>query len=334
MDAATNIPGNWQQFLRMDANKTELFAFLANHISCLSIDKQVITTNGTDVLCIRTRDTSRLTPCDHEEADTRMILHLADAVSEGFRTFILRTVDSDVVVLAVAAASKLDVRELWVAFGTGKKFRYIPAHEIALSLGPNKSQSLPIFHAFTGCDTVSSFHTRGKKTAWETWKAFEEVTATFLSLSDGPSEITEDQVTMLERFTILLYHRTSSKVHIDEARQELFTVKGWAMDAIPPTKAALVQHIRRAIYQDGHCWGKMLQATIGMPSAGDWGWVDPSNWRTKWTTLPEASAATRELIRCGCKKGCTGHCKCKKAALKCTALCMCGGEHCDVGQDN
>ena len=47
-------------------------------------------------------------------------------------------------------------------------------------------------------------------------EAFEEVTATFLALSCGPTGITEDEVTMLERFTILLYNRTSSKVHIDE----------------------------------------------------------------------------------------------------------------------
>ena len=216
----------------------------------------------------------------------------------------------------------------------GKNFRYIPAHEIASSLGLDKFQALPVFHAYTGCDTVSSFKTRGKKTAWETWKAFEEVTATFLALSCGPTGITEDQVTMLQCFTILLYNHTSSKVHIDEARKELFTIKGWAMDAIPPTRATLVQHIRRAVYQGGHCWGKMLQAAIGMPSVGDWVWVDPNNWRPRWTTLPEASAATRELTRCGCKKGCTGHRKCKNAALQCTALCLCGSEHCDVGQDN
>ena len=37
--------------------------------------------------------------------------------------------------------------------------------------------------------------------------------------------------------------------------------------------------------------------------------------------LPEASTASRELIHYGYKKTCTGHCKCKKAALKCTALC-------------
>ena len=85
----------------------------------------MITTNGTDVLCIPSRDSSRLAPCDHEEADTRLILHLADAVNEGFCTILLCTVDSDIVILAVAAASKLDVQELWVAFGTGKNFRYM-----------------------------------------------------------------------------------------------------------------------------------------------------------------------------------------------------------------
>ena len=53
VDAATSIPHNWQQVLQIDANKTELFAFLVNHTSHLKTDKQVITTNGTDILCIR-----------------------------------------------------------------------------------------------------------------------------------------------------------------------------------------------------------------------------------------------------------------------------------------
>ena len=30
------------------------------------------------------------------------------------------------------------------------------------------------------------------------------------------------------------------------------------MDAIPPTKAALVLRIKRGIFQGGHCWDKML----------------------------------------------------------------------------
>ena len=46
--------------------------------------------------------------------------------------------------------------ELWIAFGTGKHFRYIPCHELAGQLGEN-ALVLPIFHALTGCDTVSFF---------------------------------------------------------------------------------------------------------------------------------------------------------------------------------
>ena len=41
---------------------------------------------------------------------------------------------------------------------------------MAQALGPDKCRGLPAFHAFTGCDTVSSFGGRSKKTAWETWK--------------------------------------------------------------------------------------------------------------------------------------------------------------------
>ena len=122
-------------------------------------------------------------------------------------------------------------------------------------------------------------------------EGFEEVTPIFLALSTGPTEVTCDHVALIERFTILLYNHTSSKVNIDEACQKLFTMKSRAMDAIPPTRAALLQHIKRAVYQGGHCWGKTLQGTIGMPPPGDSAhktgdYVDH---------LPEASTASREL---------------------------------------
>ena len=55
--------------------------------------------------------------------------------------------------------------ELWLAFETGKYFRYIAAHKTANRLGPEKSLALPMFHALTGCNTVYSFVGHGKKTA-------------------------------------------------------------------------------------------------------------------------------------------------------------------------
>lgn len=55
----------------------------------------------------------------------------------------IRTVDSDVLVLAIAAVQHLRIKELWVAFATGKNIRYLPAHEMATALGPEKSRPLP-----------------------------------------------------------------------------------------------------------------------------------------------------------------------------------------------
>ena len=81
-------------------------------------------------------------------------MHAADAVEKGYRKIVIRTVDTDVLVLATAAYNHLHSQdgtvELWVAFGSGTHLRYIAAHEIAISLGEDRSLSLPFFHAFTG----------------------------------------------------------------------------------------------------------------------------------------------------------------------------------------
>ena len=76
---------------------------------------------------------------------------------------IFRTVDTDVVALAVKAAAELPLQHLRVAFGSGLTFRYIPVHDIASLLGPSTSKCVPLFHAMTVCDTVSSYHNIGKK---------------------------------------------------------------------------------------------------------------------------------------------------------------------------
>jgi len=269
------------------------------------------------------------TDVGHEEADTRIFVHMADAVKEGLRSILIRTVDTDVVVLAIAAVARLQtVTELWIAFGTGTNFRYIPVHSIAAALGTDKSLALPMFHAFSGCDTVSSFATIGKKTAWDTWKTFSDVTATFLALSRPPPSIDEDHIKVLERFTILMYERTSSCCSIDEARMALFTKRNRTMFTIPPTRGALLQHAKRAVYQGGHTWGQLFATNPVLPCPSDWGWTDAPNWKPLWTTLPEASIASRQLVRCGCQKSCKGNCTCKKAALLCTALCQCSGQDC------
>ena len=114
----------------------------------------------------------------------------------------IRTVDTDVVVIAISVIHKLDISSVWIAFGVRKNFRYIPVHENAVQLGPYKSCALLFFHAFTGCDQVPSFCNHGKKTAWETWSNYNEVTNEFNLLSDKPSEdCVKESVENIERFS-------------------------------------------------------------------------------------------------------------------------------------
>ena len=53
---------------------------------------------------------------------------------------------------------------------------------------------------------------------------------------------------------MLIYDRTKTLVSINETRKLLFTRKGRPMAALPPSEAALHQHIRRTALQGGMIW--------------------------------------------------------------------------------
>ena len=161
----TKIPGNWVAFLRVNENKEELFHFLADQLVSVEAEHgQVISTKGDSVVFNGQRyDISSLAPCKHEEADTRLLLHAADAGKCGFNKIMLRTVDTDVLVIAIAAFHKLALSELWIVFGVGKHLCFVPVHDITSSMAQQKSRALLAFHAFTGSDQTSSFVNKGRR---------------------------------------------------------------------------------------------------------------------------------------------------------------------------
>ena len=113
-----------------------------------------------------------------------------------------------------------------------------------------------MFHAVTGCDTVSSFAGCGKEIAWAIWAVLPELTYALLKISSAPITVPEDVLSCIERFIILMYDRTSSSTNIDKARKKLYTKKN-NVQLIPPTRAALEKHVKRAIYQGSHVWGQV-----------------------------------------------------------------------------
>jgi len=153
----------------------------------------------------------------------------------------IRTVDTDVVVLAITSANLLNISELWIAFGAGKSFRFIAAHEITTALGPDRCVVLPMLHAFTGCDTVSYSGGRGKKTTWDTWTTYME-TSHQQSAHWVPCQTHVPLTSGWNRWIDLWSCCTIAPAQedVNRARKQLFSKKGRTIDGLPPTQAVLI----------------------------------------------------------------------------------------------
>ncbi|XP_061894509.1 uncharacterized protein LOC133644183 [Entelurus aequoreus] len=328
----TKLPGNWMDFLRDPINKKELFDFLTSKIQEFSWPptKAVYVTSGQAVSGQAFGSTSMMDCCNHEEADTRIVVHLQCALKEGAKTVLVRTVDTDVIVILAGLFYDLVVlqplTDIWVAFGMGKRFRYYHINHICKSLGEPKSQGLLMFHAYSGCDTTSAFNGKGKKSAWRAWQAYDAATETFMYLAKHPFQelkVDSEHFQTLERLTVILYNRSSPLNSISQTRKELFCQDSRPMERLPPTQDALLQHVKRAVFQAG-IWATSTDTQQVIPSPKDFGWTkdETGSWVPVWITIPEVSIACRELIKCSCKGDCSS-CKCSNANIDCSPLCKC-----------
>ena len=77
---------------------------------------------------------------DHEKADTRFLLHAKNAVQDGVR-IIIQSPDTDVVVLCTSLFQEIGCEELWFRTGVKDELRYIPVHDVSLSIGLNEAFS-------------------------------------------------------------------------------------------------------------------------------------------------------------------------------------------------
>jgi len=79
-------------------------------------------------------------------------------------------------------------------------------------------------------------------------KILPELTeALLLLLSIAPRDIPDDAMRIIKRWEILLYARTSKCTDIEKTRRKPFA-RNNNVQLIPPTKAALEEHVKRAVY--------------------------------------------------------------------------------------
>ena len=142
------------------------------------------------------------------------MVHIKHGLEHGAETVLVRKVDTDVLVILVGVFFDLltiqPLSDFWMAFGMGIRYRMYHINRICHTLGESRSRALPVFHAFSGCDTTSAFNGKGKKSMWRAWQSYADATKAFACLSDHSFtqlDKDSDQFQKLERLTVILYDK-------------------------------------------------------------------------------------------------------------------------------
>ena len=160
----------------------------------------------------------------HKEADTRMIYHIVHLPSGTI--VVMRTVDTNVVVIALGCLHQLQDKRIWVESGIQSKNnlrRYISINQLFHQLGEPLCKALPFYHTFTGCDYTSLFNRKGKIKPFKLLEKNPELQEAFLNLlhSEG---ISDDIKSIITSFVCQMYGRKKAN-SVDQASLEIFVTK-------------------------------------------------------------------------------------------------------------
>ena len=120
---------------------------------------------------------------DHEEADSRIMLHLYDALTKGFKCICIVSVDTDVFVILLSIIHRLmgqfDFTDIVFYQMSVKNTVKVGLKEVAQKHGQDMCHAIPFLHALTGSDTTSAFWGIGKKKGYDILKSYTPAVATF-----------------------------------------------------------------------------------------------------------------------------------------------------------
>ena len=149
---------------------------------------------------------------------------------------------------------------------------------------------------------------------------YEEVTYTFLALSAGSAHIKDDG--SLSCFMIVL----AALVTLMKLAKNCSQRRDEQWMLFLQQKQLLCSTLKEVVCQGGHCWGEMLQVNLDIPTPGNG--LTPTTGNHCGPHYSSPVLHPENYFAVG-----AGKCKCRKAALKCTALCHCGGDYggeCDM----
>ena len=190
--------------------------------------------------------------CNHEEADTRVLLHLLHALQTSSSLGMVPTGDIDVVVILLSNFHHIkavnSAAEIWVSFKAGKSTTMISLNSIAANLGTTTCKAMALFHAFTGSDSTSSFKFKGKRYCCKLMNKVPSLMEEFATVVDNPFQTSPRLKEVASNFVCMLYSNEPVN-DIDHVRIKLFSQKTRDVERIRPTSDALDLHLKRSVLQ-------------------------------------------------------------------------------------
>ena len=165
----TTIPFDFKcDFLTNSQNTNDLHIYLAEKFNVISSnEKKVVATYNDSILSnfdnIQYKED--IAYCTIEEADQRIIRQVITCTKNDFQNIVVCAGDTDVLVLLISVLpliQKIKSYNIICKFRIRDNQRYYNVGLLSKELGDNVSKALPFFHAFMGCDTVSSFYNHSK----------------------------------------------------------------------------------------------------------------------------------------------------------------------------
>ncbi|XP_049337187.1 uncharacterized protein LOC111196954 [Astyanax mexicanus] len=215
---------------------------------------------------------------NQEETDTRVVLYLHQAVKWGYKSSVVRTPDTDILLILLYHASRINLTIL-LDHGTGLHRKLVNVSELAESLGSEYCSTLLGYYVFSGEDCTSAFKGKGKVAPLKKLQQnprFQKAFSQLGTLWQVSNELQQE----MESFTCVMYGH-GRLTSIDAVRvkmlQKMVGVDR-ALDAsskvdlerLPPPKVCLIPHTQRVNYRVA-CYKRAEQPIFERPNPYDQG---------------------------------------------------------------
>jgi hypothetical protein len=255
-----------------------------------------------------------------EEADCRLISHIAWSVERGCERVVVLSNDTGIIALILRYIILINkgLKELWVEYGTGERRRKIPMHALHARLGADFCNIVIKTHVLSGDDAVSKVGTKHAALVCHP--------LSLINFAETDS-LAEADMNVAEQYLVKLWAGACSSTTVntfDKLRHDCY-LTGKSLNELPPTSSTICGHIRRCFYVIRNAI-TLLEARHNSLDPEDFGWSKEAGVLTPVRFLNPLPPEL--LMTCQCAGKCDSRCKCTSNGVSCVLFCHKGNDVC------